>query len=249
MSFQDRSPRSCLRRARGCSPLFTTRSGRSEPPRRIGSWSNSRASRPGNVARARSLREQIAEQLQTYDFSWEPDADLRNELASVDESIRDDADPVRRYLTGCLIFSSFAQELGGDHVVPPGWSRLYAAVSLPLGAEDEAQQAEEALFARLAKAGNTNHLEIGRTVEFSQPTFFPYLLDRKDTKTPEALIRQAIALRQDADVQSYLDFRRKVRKEAKAGHPETYLREIDELGRAVERAVSRPAGHGGGRLL
>lgn len=109
--------------------------------------------------------------------------------------------------------------------------------------EDEAKLAEEALFRRLAEAGNTNQLAIGRTIQFEQPTFLPYLLDRKDTQTPEALFRQAIALREEDHVQQYVAFRREVRREARGGHPEIYLREIDELVEAVKRAVSKAPRH------
>jgi hypothetical protein len=192
-----------------------------------------------------ALVREIVGQLESYDYTWEPRQTANNALAPVVgrygelSGAQTDTGIVRRYLMGCFIFSGFAQRMGGEHLTPPGWSKLYAATALPLGPQDEAGLAEAALFRRLAEAGNTNHLAIGRTVEFTQPTFLPYLLDREDTKTPETLLRRAIELRQDDHVQQYRDFRREVRETAARGQPETHLREIDELVAAVERAVSK----------
>jgi hypothetical protein len=104
---------------------------------------------------------------------------------------------------------------------------------------DEAKLAEEALFRRLADVGNTDQLGIGRTVQFDQPTFLPYLLELEDTATPEALFRRAIALREEDDVQQYRQFRQSVRQEAEHGRAETFLREIDELVRVADRVVSK----------
>jgi hypothetical protein len=195
-----------------------------------------------------SLVQDVITRLRVFGYEWEPRRILGkgtvNALAPVLESYvgtETDAQVVRNYLTGCLIFSSFAQKLGGDHVFPPGWSRLYAAAVMPGDKDkDEAQRTEEALFRRLAEAGNTGQLAIGRTVQFDQPTFLPYLLELKDTATPEALFRRAIALREEDAVQQYVQFRQRVRQEVEQhGRDETFLREIDELIRAVERAVSK----------
>jgi hypothetical protein len=195
------------------------------------------------------LAREIVSQLSAYDYTWDPrptDLNAPNASSPVFGVLyggRSDsdsvADVVRRYLQGCFIFSGFAQNLGADHLTPPGWSRLYAATALPLRASNEADIAEDAIFRRLAEAGNTDHLGIGRTVEFDQPTFLPYLLDRDDTKTPESLLRQAMELRVNGQVEQYRDYRRQVREEARRGKPETYLREIDELAAAVRRAVTK----------
>ena len=194
-----------------------------------------------------SLVRDVVTRLRVFGYAWEPrkildkvaENALTPVLASYDypAGTETDAKAVRNYLEGCLIFSGFAQKLGGDHVLPPGWSRLYAAAALP---EDEARLAEEALFRRLANAGNTDQLGIGRTVEFDQPTFLPYLLELEGTGTPEALFRRAIALREKDDVQQYVKFRKRVRQETEQhGRPETFLREINELVRVADRIVSK----------
>jgi hypothetical protein len=194
-----------------------------------------------------ALMQEVVTRLRAFDYAWEPRKSLPGAavnalnpaLASYDDasSGKTAADMVRNYLAGCLIFSGFAQKLGGDHVLPPGWSRLYAAAALPED-KDEAKLAEEALFRRLADAGNTDQLGIGRTVQFDQPTFLPYLLELEDTATPEALFRRAIALREEPAVQQYIKFRRGVRQEVEEhGRPETFLREIDELIRVAERVM------------
>jgi hypothetical protein len=196
-----------------------------------------------------ALVQEVVTRLRAFGYAWEPRKRLPEvavnaltpALASYDSPAgRDtDADMVRNYLAGCLIFSGFAQKLGGDHVLPPGWSRLYAAAALP-EEEDEATLAEEALFRRLADVGNTDQLGIGRTVQFDQPTFLPYLLELEDTATPEALFRRAIALREEDDVTQYLQFRQRVRQEAEEhGRAETFLREIDELVRVADRVMSK----------
>jgi hypothetical protein len=196
-----------------------------------------------------SLVQEVVTRLRTFGYAWEPRKSLPEAavnaltpaLASYDSPFTGDTDAntVKDYLAGCLIFSGFAQKLGGDHVFPPDWSRLYAATALP-ETEDEAKLTEEALFRRLAKVGNTNQLGIGRTVQFDQPTFLPYLLERDDTATPEALFRRAIDLREDDDVQQYIQFRQTVRQEAEErGRAETFLREIDELVRVAERVMNK----------
>jgi hypothetical protein len=196
-----------------------------------------------------ALVQEVVTRLRAFGYAWEPRKSLPdapvNALASALASYGDasggdtEANMVRNYLAGCLIFSGFAQKLGGDHVLPPGWSRLYAAAALSED-KDEAELTEEALFRRLADAGNTGQLEIGRTVQFDQPTFLPYLLELEDTATPEALFRRAIALREEDSVQQYVQFRQRVRQEAEQhGRAETFLREIDELIEAVDRAVSK----------
>ncbi len=194
-----------------------------------------------------SLVQDVVTRLRVFGYAWEPrktldkvaENALTPALASYDypAGTETDAQVVRNYLEGCLIFSGFAQKLGGDHVLPPGWSRLYAAAALP---EDEARLAEEALFRRLANAGNTDQLGIGRTVQFDQPTFLPYLLELEGTGTPEALFRRAIALREEDDVQQYVEFRKRVRQEAEQhGRPETFLREINELAGVADRIMSK----------
>jgi hypothetical protein len=196
-----------------------------------------------------SLVQEVVTRLRTFGYAWEPRKSLPEAaanaltpaLASYDSPFTGDTDAntVRDYLAGCLIFSGFAQKLGGDHVFPPDWSRLYAATALP-ETEDEAKLTEDALFRRLANVGNTNQLGIGRTVQFDQPTFLPYLLERDDTATPEALFRRAIELREDDDVQQYVQFRQTVRQEVEErGRSETFLREIDELIRVAERVMSK----------
>jgi hypothetical protein len=196
-----------------------------------------------------ALVHEVVTRLGAFGYAWEPRKTphkvAENSLTPVLASYgppsggNADADIVRNYLAGCLIFSGFAQKLEGDHVFPPGWSRLYAAAALPED-KDEAKLAEEALFRRLADAGNTDQLGIGRTVQFDQPTFLPYLLELKDTTTPESLFRRAITLREDDDVQQYVEFRQRVLQEVEqAGRPETFLREIDELVRVVDRVVSK----------
>lgn len=88
-----------------------------------------------------ALVREVVSRLEAYDYRWEPreiPANVpTNALTPALQSYREelfgpdtDAGTVRRYLTGCLIFSGFAQKLQGDHVVPPGWSRLYAAAAL-----------------------------------------------------------------------------------------------------------------------
>ena len=191
-----------------------------------------------------TLAREIAEQLAAYEYSWEPAKGREpSTFNSVDfESFSGpdtDSGRVLRYLRGYLVFSGFAQLLGADHLVPPGWSRLYAAASLPFEPDDEALRTEAELFARLAAAGNADPAGLGRTVEFSQPTFLPYLLDDPQIKTPADLFRKAIDLRQESSVISYVKFRRRVREELIAGHAGAYLREIEELAASVRHTVNK----------
>jgi hypothetical protein len=116
----------------------------------------------------------LVSQLTAYGFRWEPLARsaslnaLAPSATPYDGLGKDSAKIVRDYLAGCLLFSGFAQRLGGEHVLPPEWSRVYAMVALR--PTNDAQLAEDALFRRLAEVGNADRLGIGRTVTFDQPT-------------------------------------------------------------------------------
>ena len=130
-------------------------------------------------------------------------------------------------------------EAGRRSCSPPGWSRLYATAALPED-KDQTKLAEEALFRRLADAGNTNQLMIGRTVQFGQRTFLLYLLELQDAGTPKELFRRAMEMRNEDAVQQYAQFRQRVRQEVEQrGRPETFLREINELVRVAERIMSK----------
>jgi hypothetical protein len=198
------------------------------------------------------LVSEIAEQLTAYDFAWEPSGSLLHPVGFRSFSGPDtEIGWVLRYLRGCLVFTGFAQLLGdereaeglparpAEHVTPPSFSRLYAAAGLRIEPDDEAFHAESVLFARLAAAGNADEVGIGRTVEFEQPTFLPYLLDDEAISTPAELFHRAISLRQDKSVRDYIAFRRRIRDELRDGHPETYLQEIDELVAAARAAVAK----------
>jgi hypothetical protein len=194
-----------------------------------------------------NLAGEISEQLVAYDYDWDITRPVvsGNSLSMVGGRFSEYSGPetdsgrVIRYLRGYLVFSGFARLLGADHLIPPGWSRLYAAANLPVEPDDEMLHAEEKLFAILAEAGNADPAGLGRTVEFSQPTFLPYLLDDPQCRTPLDIFRNAIALRDDPDVGAYIDFRSRVRQDLKDGKPEAHLREINELAALVGRKISK----------
>jgi hypothetical protein len=205
------------------------------------------------------LANEISSQLEAYDYGWDP-SQRKSTLRAIGEQFVDFSGPetdsgrVIRYLRGYLVFAGFAQLLGGDvprwrrpagwkaveHVTPTGLVTPVAAVALGLDADDDdLLDNEQKLFARLAAASNEDPAGFGRTVEFEQPTFLPYLLDDPELHTPGDLLRRAVELRRDRDVRSYVAFRAKVRNDLARGHPEAHLQEIDELAETLRRKLSK----------
>jgi len=97
------------------------------------------------------------------------------------------------YILGGLIFGTYAQLAGTDHLMQPKRSRLFLAISLK---QDTSRTAEQVLFEKLGELVAAPTAEIPYT-----PTFFPMLLHESDS--PTSLLENALRLRKSGEVRDY----------------------------------------------
>lgn len=142
------------------------------------------------------LANDILSELSKAEYVWSPDlGDLDQQLDSEQER------NLARFFVGGLIFGGYAQQLESEHVLQPKRSRLFLAAALRAKSTD--YKLEKKLFGELKAKANTR---CGDLPWF--PTFFPYLLSK--AKTPNDLLREAVALRHTSGVAEYRSWLKEV---------------------------------------
>jgi hypothetical protein len=144
--------------------------------------------------------EDILAELSALDYRWDPSltgAGVRLEVPDGRERM------VASYLLGGVLFSSYAQKLGGDHVVQA--KRARALLASGLQAERATVELESQLFEDLrALVQSSDELSGMRagTVPWT-PTFLPYLLSFTKNPTPQAILNLAMELRLSDEIIDY----------------------------------------------
>jgi hypothetical protein len=112
-----------------------------------------------------------------------------------------------RFAYGALLFSAYAQQSGGQHLLQPKRSRLYLELSLPEEVVRSVRDDEDRLFAELRKSAASVTGPGNGLIEFDAlPSFLPYLL-LDDPSTPRDLLDKALRLRRRSDVIEYRGWR------------------------------------------
>lgn len=139
----------------------------------------------------------IVRDLSTFDYAWTPDL-------GPDANRLGEHKSVATFVYGGLLFSGYAQRLGGEHLVNP--SRSAVEIELATGlAADAADASPSRAIERLAAEVPE---ELADPVDFPQlPSFLPYLLT-KDPVSPQQLVRDALKLRGAGAVKDYRAWRK-----------------------------------------
>jgi hypothetical protein len=168
-----------------------------------------------------TARDCLAE-LAAADYRWQPSLDaLEGELPSDDEK------RLARFFLGGLIFSAYAQLLGGDHLMQPKRSRLFLAAALR--SREVSHRFEEKLFAELKQRAQASVTDLPW-----RPTFFPYLLSVAET--PEAVLTEALSLRRSDEIGEYRSWLDRAQDEWKRnGRLTQALADVKAVAEAVDR--------------
>jgi hypothetical protein len=173
-------------------------------------------------------RASVLSELTAFDYRWAPFLD------GFDQAPADE----RRFATflyGGLLFSAYAQELRGTHVMQAKRARLFTEVALGTAADDQI------LFARLAALPDAAPDAVSTTFDIPAiPSFLPFLL-RQAPKTPTAMLAAALKLREDPDVLAYRSWRNRLLEAlAKGGNAPEQRAELEGLRAALERKLAGP---------
>ena len=151
---------------------------------------------PGEIPRQDA--DGIVEELSAFDWEWQP------HLPGWEES-EPNEQTVATFLYGGLLFGGYAQRVGGQHLIQPKRSRLFASAALRESVADD-----ETLFRRLEQLPGEVPEDVEDAVAFpSLPSFLPYLL-LAEPESPAQLIRRALQLRGSPAVAEYRDWRREL---------------------------------------
>ncbi|SFU04354.1 hypothetical protein SAMN05660657_05042 [Geodermatophilus amargosae] len=149
---------------------------------------------------SREAFEDILAELSALDYRWTPTLQgegVQLKLADPREQT------VASYLLGGLLFGSYAQKLGGDHVLQA--KRWRALLASGLQKERANSKFESHLFKELRALVQSDEefadMSAGK-VPWT-PTFLPYLLSFTKDPTPLTVLQLAIDLRQNEDVGDY----------------------------------------------
>jgi hypothetical protein len=149
-------------------------------------------------------RRSILAEMEAFGYEWTPTLD-GYEPASEGER------RLAAFLYGGLLFSAYAQELRGTHVLQQKRARLFGRVSLGSAADDQQ------LFAQMAALPDVAPEAVSAAVEIPRaPSVLPYLL-RAAADSPTAMLQAALALRVDADLVAYRKWRRELLDELAIG--------------------------------
>lgn len=131
----------------------------------------------------------ILSELAAAEYKWVPHlSDFEATLNSDDEK------QIARFLFGGLIFTGYAQLLGGEHLMQPKRSRLFLDASLNI--DSDRADLEKKLFKALKERAQTAVADVPWL-----PTFFPYLLSQ--ARTPTGMLEIAGQLRGSKEVVEY----------------------------------------------
>ena len=152
--------------------------------------------------------------------------ELESQLDSQDER------KLTTFLLGKLIFSGYAQQMEGEHLIQPKASRLFLALSLK--AESANHKLEETLFNKLKEKINSGCEDLPWL-----PTFFPYLLDKANT--PTELLEEVVKLRRSRAIADYRQWLREVMQDLKDNGRVSVEKQKDVS--AIEQSVNDVLGN------
>jgi hypothetical protein len=174
-------------------------------------------------------RASVLSELTVFDYKWAPFLDGFNDAP-------DDERRLATFLYGGLLFSAYAQELRGTHVLQQKRARLVGQLALGTAADDQI------LFARLAGLPEAAPEAVATALDIPPlPSFLPYLL-QEAAEGPRAMLAKALELRRDSDVIAYRTWHnRMLRVLAEGGSALEQRAEIEEVRGALERKLAGPA--------
>lgn len=176
----------------------------------------------------KAFAEDIINELSVADYQWAPHLfEIEDQLESEEEK------KLARFLLGGLIFTGYAQELEGHHLLQPKRSSLFLAASFQTATAD--YTIEEHLFQKLKDYANTPSDEIPWT-----PTFFPYLLTKVNSL--EDMLKEVVKLRNSGMVQDYKGWLEDVYQdwEKDAGRiAASRQREVLKIAEAIKKEIEK----------
>ena len=155
--------------------------------------------------------EDVAQELDAFGWEWSPDL----EGMRVSEKRR----AVAQFLLGGLIFGSYAQASGTEHVLQSKRSRLFLGLSIPDGTKRPwAYERERELFEKLREACKTEkHIRYEELP--AAPSVVPYLLTRRPTPaTPKDLLEKALEFRDGPEGEPYVRWWNELHAHLGMGH-------------------------------
>lgn len=135
------------------------------------------------------LGNEIVGELAAAEYRWSPSLEILAASLANDEEKQ-----VAAFFLGGLIFSGYAAQVEGEHVLQPKRSRLFLAVSL--GFDSVGYQLEEHLFAALKERAHARCDDLPW-----RPSFFPYLLSIAES--PTRALEEVVLLRRSPEVVDY----------------------------------------------
>jgi len=133
------------------------------------------------------------------------------------------------FLLGGLIFGTYAQQSGTDHLMQPKRSRLFLRLAL---GKESVGELEERLFKRFGELAGRAAQEVPYT-----PTFFPLILS--ESSGPRTLLRKALDLRKSPEARDYRQWLRTALADFDTtGRIDVSReREVKAIAKAVERRI------------
>jgi hypothetical protein len=174
-------------------------------------------------------RASVLGELTVFDYRWTPFLDGF-------DAAPEDERRLATFLYGALLFSAYAQELRGTHVVQQKRARLISQLALGTAADDQL------LFARVARLPEAAPEAVSTALDLPVlPSFLPYLLQNAADE-PRAMLAKALELRRDPDVIAYREWRNRLLSTlAEGGNALEQRAEIEEVCGALERKLAGPA--------
>lgn len=160
-----------------------------------------------NIEAKDEWKQQVVEEFAAYDHWWRPDLNFLGEL--------DEADlQVAKFRYGLHLFDYFSSRAGVAHCIQTKRSRFYLADAL--GGKNPSYEYDESLRTELQTVVNSVDTRIGKTISMNAcPSFLACLLER-EPNSPRELLENALALREDKDIQLYKKWRREMIKRWRA---------------------------------
>jgi hypothetical protein len=174
-------------------------------------------------------RASVLRELTVSDYRWAPSLDGFNDAP-------DDERRLASFLYGGLLFSAYAQELRGTHVLQQKRARLFSQLALGTAADDQI------LFARMAGLPDAAPEAVATAFDIpALPSFLPYLL-QEASEAPRAMLARALELRRDSDVMAYRTWHnRMLTVLAEGGSALEQRAEMEEVRSALEQKLAGPA--------
>jgi hypothetical protein len=183
----------------------------------------------GQPAIPAAERAAVLSELTVFDYRWTP-------FLEGFDAAPDDERRLATFLYGGLLFSAYAQELRGTHVLQQKRARVFSQLAFGTAADDQM------LFARLAGLPEAAPDAVSTALDIpSLPGFLPYLL-REAADDPRAMLAKALELRSDPDVVAYRGWHNRLLDDlAQGGNALKQRAEIEDVRGALERRLAGPA--------